>query len=988
MLLTYPAHSSNNTNNGESPMEPSENCETKCCSRHRRSSDVFGCVQHKPSNSSASASASGSDNECSGGNSVGYRTLVSDYEDIRLGRTRADGTTASPTADRLRKLHLTIGHGESATRSHRRRPRHVHRTPRLLRNHTVAVHRAPSSESPADTDSGSGAQASVADIHAAIKGNSQHEPMSSTKALRIFETVFAKDARGFPHGNGAVRPEHDSSCKHCVSEAMVIAHQAAAKGIQQHGSHRELRMNLGDGRNAVYVAPCEKHLECPLEKKGTYLVHTNKPKIMTDMSKVEFGICVDGWKRLVFKTVNDHDLAMRELKFYRKIASSNSDHLMRLLDDFTDNSNRHVMVFPRMTSTRIYGHDLFDIAYITRQLFIALRDLHSLGIAHLDITPTNLMSDSTDPLHIEVIDFGLACDITESVDGRLPSRGTCGFVAPEVLAGDSKDLRADIYSAGVVLGMMLQRYLPTINLRLLGGPLVRSDTTDAIVAQLDELLDSYQYNPEQVDYIESNTTYDSTEVLTTDTNMGSPLLSATSCPAAATPSAIAASTSRKCFPARRTTPKPADMYFGNKRNTVTGYNSFSNNGDSDAAAVAAAYVGGASLFSSYSNMSDDDDNDTRSNKHRPSGYNMLYGRTGARGAQSDAGGYTSPHYSLNQTFNSRNSCAIDNSDANMFGEDYGAGSEYYYRSPQNSPAYPRESTSNRQPTSQSNMRYADVSTSSRRSSASRTPAICITPAARVGFANRATGYSGSGTAGKPGRVPLAVLHAADLLRWTLQPDPQWRPTAAQALSHPFLQSIEIKRWRHHHAHHEFFGTRASSRADSGFLPAGGESITCSHQSPEHSGTASPAVRGHSVLPPPLDKDLCMVCAVCGPMEQPGNVHTCVHGSNSIVSECNTKASTPVPPASPVQEVDAPASSTASASSSSAQTPARRDQGMFKDSALGDIGLWESEMYTRMAHGERMDCSSYSSNSHDYARDTTSSMYTSNSNYNDLTSYFY
>ncbi|KAJ2617986.1 hypothetical protein H4S08_000066 [Coemansia sp. RSA 1365] len=987
MLLTHIAHGNHN---GELPMETSEDGESKPCSRHRRISDIFGSAQHKSSNSSGSTSGCGSDDECSGSNAAGHHTLVSDYEDIRLGRMRVDATNTSSTADRMRKLHMTSGHGDSATRFHRRRHRHSRRTPHLVRNHTVAAYRASGSESITDTDScnrtdaaNDRAQTVAADIHAAIRSNTQNEPMSSIKALRIFETVFANGTKKSPYGNGMVQPEHDSSCKHCVSEAMVIAHQTAGKGIQQHGSHGELRMNLGGGRNAVYVAPCEKHLECPLEKKGTYLVHTNKPKIMTDMSKVEFGICVDGWKRLVFKTVNDHGLAMRELKFYRKIASSNSDHLMRLLDDFTDNSNRHVMVFPRMRTTRIHGHDLFDIAYITRQLFIALRDLHDLGIAHLDITPTNLMSDSTDPLHIEVIDFGLACDITESMDGKLPSRGTCGFVAPEVLLGVSRDLRADIYSAGVVLGMMLQRYLPTINLRLLGGPLVRSDTTDAIVTQLDELLDLYQYNPEQVDYIETNTTYGSTEVSTTKTGIESPLLSATNCPPAVATSAISTSTSRKCFPARRTTPKPADMYSGNKRNTVTGYNSFNNNGDTEEAAVAAAYLGGSSLFSSYSNMSDDDDNGTSPSKNRFSGYSMLYGRTRAQGAQSDAGAYNSPHYSVNQTFNSRNSCAIDSSDANMFGEDYGASSEYYYRSPQNSPVHQRESSS-RHSTSQSNSRYANDITSSRRSSASRTPAIHITRAAQVGLTNRASGHSGSDMVGQPGRVPFAVLHAADLLRWTLQSDPQWRPTAAQALTHPLLRSVEIKRWRNHHVHREFFDTRASSRADSGFQITG-ESNACSNQSPARSGTASPAVHGHAVLPSPLDEDLCLICTVCGPPEQPGTTHTCVHGNNSIVSECNTKASTPVPPASPVQASGAPV---LGAVPTTAQTPARRGQGMFKDSALGDIGMWESEMYTRMAHGDRVDCSSYSSGSHDYSRDATSSMYTSNNNYNDLTSYFY
>ncbi|KAJ1797216.1 hypothetical protein LPJ56_007016, partial [Coemansia sp. RSA 2599] len=220
----------------------------------------------------------------------------------------------------------------------------------------------------------------------------------------------------------------------------------------------------------------------------------------TDLSKVEFGICVDGWRRVVFKTVNDPVLAQRELAFHRRVAQSQPGHVLRLLDAFEDNSAKHVMVFPRMCASELFGRDLEVVAVLARQLFTALEELHALGIAHLDITPTNLMSDPNDPEHIEIIDLGLACDL--GADGALPSRGTCGFVAPEVLHGDAHDLRADVYSAGVVLGMMLKRFLPTVSLRLLGGPLVRPDTTDALAAELDELLDAYGYSPASAAFIE------------------------------------------------------------------------------------------------------------------------------------------------------------------------------------------------------------------------------------------------------------------------------------------------------------------------------------------------------------------------------------------------------------------------------------------------------------------------------------------------------
>ncbi|KAJ1825897.1 hypothetical protein LPJ56_002452, partial [Coemansia sp. RSA 2599] len=112
-----------------------------------------------------------------------------------------------------------------------------------------------------------------------IRGNTQEDPMSSEKALRIFNTLFPAAIHDQMH-----LPEHDPSCKQCMSEAAATSHGAAVSGEQGdrrgQGVHGGLQMNLGAGRNAVYVAPCERRLECPLENKGKYLIHTNKPKIM------------------------------------------------------------------------------------------------------------------------------------------------------------------------------------------------------------------------------------------------------------------------------------------------------------------------------------------------------------------------------------------------------------------------------------------------------------------------------------------------------------------------------------------------------------------------------------------------------------------------------------------------------------------------------------------------------------------------------------
>jgi eukaryotic-like serine/threonine-protein kinase len=59
--------------------------------------------------------------------------------------------------------------------------------------------------------------------------------------------------------------------------------------------------------------------------------------------------------------------------------------------------------------------------------------------------------------HVKILDFGLVRSLAEVEPGQAPGSivGTPGFIAPECLAGEPGDERADIYALGAVMYCLL-----------------------------------------------------------------------------------------------------------------------------------------------------------------------------------------------------------------------------------------------------------------------------------------------------------------------------------------------------------------------------------------------------------------------------------------------------------------------------------------------------------------------------------------------------
>ncbi|XP_047320121.1 CBL-interacting protein kinase 2-like [Impatiens glandulifera] len=103
-----------------------------------------------------------------------------------------------------------------------------------------------------------------------------------------------------------------------------------------------------------------------------------------------------------------------------------------------------------------------------RQLVSAIRFCHSRGVYHRDLKPENILLDENGDL--KVSDFGLSA-LAESKlqDGLLHTTcGTPAYVAPEVIGRKGYDgEKADVWSCGVILFVLLSGYLPFFDSNLI-----------------------------------------------------------------------------------------------------------------------------------------------------------------------------------------------------------------------------------------------------------------------------------------------------------------------------------------------------------------------------------------------------------------------------------------------------------------------------------------------------------------------------------------
>ena len=170
--------------------------------------------------------------------------------------------------------------------------------------------------------------------------------------------------------------------------------------------------------------------------------------------------------------------SMREARLLTK---ARHEHVVSLLDTIHEPGDRFILVFPFLRQDlenllRSGRLDKRQSRMVFDALFSALEHIHSLGIIHRDVKPSNILLKTMDgPAYL--IDFGIAWSAddkdSEPASSKITDVGTTCYRPPEILFGNKAyNTSLDMWAAGCVVAEMVRTgHLPVFDAGDVGSEL-------------------------------------------------------------------------------------------------------------------------------------------------------------------------------------------------------------------------------------------------------------------------------------------------------------------------------------------------------------------------------------------------------------------------------------------------------------------------------------------------------------------------------------
>eukprot|EP01095_Lingulamoeba_sp_RSL-Kostka_P008543 TRINITY_DN287_c0_g2_i1.p1 TRINITY_DN287_c0_g2~~TRINITY_DN287_c0_g2_i1.p1 ORF type:complete len:319 (-),score=85.76 TRINITY_DN287_c0_g2_i1:384-1340(-) len=211
------------------------------------------------------------------------------------------------------------------------------------------------------------------------------------------------------------------------------------------------------------------------KKIGKYIL-TDNLLGQGSQSKVYEGIKIDTKERVAIKRINKKKLTnkskkqlINEIKLLKKVSNSKgSDNFVKLLDAYDHKRDSTIDLIFEL----IEGGELYDLCVqysngvpesvakpIFRQIVTALKQLHDLDIAHLDIKLENIMYNQ-ETKKMKFVDFGFATETIEidPITGEKNNKllrnfaGSVHYASPEIITHCPYNGKyTDVYSLGILL---------------------------------------------------------------------------------------------------------------------------------------------------------------------------------------------------------------------------------------------------------------------------------------------------------------------------------------------------------------------------------------------------------------------------------------------------------------------------------------------------------------------------------------------------------